>query len=110
MIFAGVDYSDLGLSPEKMQERLGKWFAWHSKMAEAGIVKDGHALTPEVTRISGPDKTVTDRVTVETKELVGGYYVIDAKDLDEAKKVAQDYPDYDLGGTVEVREVMIFES
>ena len=39
MIFLGADYSSLGLSPEQMQERMGKWFAWGNKMAEAGILK-----------------------------------------------------------------------
>ena len=109
MIFIGADYIELGLSQEQLQERMGKWFAWNSKMQEQGIVKHGDALTPQVRRISGPNRTVTDGPFAESKELIGGYYTISVESLEAAQEVAQDYPDYDLGGTVEIREVMVFE-
>lgn len=109
MIFIGADYGELGLSPEQMQQRMGKWWEWNGNMEKAGIVKGGEALHPTGVRISGPERTVTDRAATELKELVGGYYVISVADLEAAQKVAQDYPDYDLGGTVEIREVMVFE-
>jgi len=88
---------------------MGKWFAWNEKMQKTGIVKGGNALTPQGKRVSGPSRTVSDGPFAESKELVGGYYVVQAKDFDGAIEIAQDYPDYDLGGTVEVREVMVFE-
>ncbi|MDC8003716.1 YciI family protein [Aureisphaera galaxeae] len=109
MIFIGPDYGDLGLSPEEMQGRMGKWFTWHEKMTEQGIVKEGNALTAQVRRVTGKDRTVTDVPSAEIKELVGGYYVIQAKDFDEVEQIAQDFPDYDLGGTVEIREIMVFD-
>ena len=109
MIFIGANYEELGLSPEQLQERMGKWFAWHAKMEGAGIIKSGEALHPTGVRISGPERTVTDRAATELKELVGGYYVVAVADMEAAKEVAQDFPDYDLGGTVEIREVMVFE-
>lgn len=109
LIFIGQGYSEMGLSPEEMQGRMGKWWAWHGKMEEKGILKGGHALQSDVRRIQGADRTITDLASTEIKELVGGYYIVSAKDKDEASKIAEDYPDYDLGGTVEVREVMIFE-
>jgi len=110
LIFVSQSYSELGLSPEDMQARMGKWFAWNTKMSEQGIVKDGHALEDHVRRVSGASRTITDRAGAEVKELVGGYYVVSAKDIDEATKIAEDYPDYDLGGTVEIREIMVFDS
>ncbi|MBX2829394.1 MAG: hypothetical protein KTR22_14600 [Flavobacteriaceae bacterium] len=109
MIFIGADYGDIGLSPEEMQVRMGKWFTWHEKMAAQGIVKSGEALTAQVRRISGKERTVTDLPSAEIKELVGGYYVITAKDFDEVQEIAQDFPDYDLGSTVEIREIMVFD-
>jgi len=110
LIFIGLDYPDLGLSPEQMQERMGKWFAWSQKMEENGIHATGNALEYHtVRRISGVDRTVTDRAGSELKELVGGYYIVNAADFDAAAEIAQDYPDYDLGGTVEIREVMVFD-
>ncbi|MGY6647555.1 YciI family protein [Wenyingzhuangia sp. IMCC45574] len=110
MIFIGASNEELGLAPEEIQERMGKWFAWNQKMQEQGILESGEALTPPVTRISGTERTITDNVAVESKELVGGYYVFKAENLEAAKKVTMDYPDYDLGGTVELREVMVFDN
>jgi hypothetical protein len=109
MIFVGADYTDLGLSPEQMQERMGKWFAWGSKMENAGILRGGHALTPKIRRVSGAQRTVSDLTSAEVKEIVGGYYLVAAKDFDQVQEVAQDFPDYDLGGTVEIREIMVFD-
>jgi len=109
LLFLGEDYADMGLSPEEMQNRMGKWFAWNTKMQEAGVVKGGEALHPQVRRVSGPERTITDLAATEVKELVGGYYIVMAEDLDGAMKIAEDYPDYDLGGTVEIREIIVFE-
>ncbi len=109
MIFIGADYAELGLSPEELQARMGKWWAWNSKMEASGILKGGNALVPTAKRVVGPERTVSDGPFVESKELVGGYYIIQAENADSVVEVAQDYPDYDLGGAVEIREVMVFE-
>lgn len=108
MVFLGADYGNAGLSPEQMQERMGKWFAWGDKMTKAGILKGGEALTPVGKRIVGAKRLVTDSPSAESKELIGGYYTIKVESMDKALEVAQDYPDFDLGGTVEVREIMVF--
>lgn len=109
LIFIGADYETLGLSPEQMQERMERWFAWSRKMNDNGIKHRGDALLGPVTRISGTGRTRTDIASAEVKELVGGYYTVTVKDRDAAITVAQDFPDYDLGSTVVIREVMVFE-
>ncbi len=109
LIFVGTNYGELGLSPEEMQSQMGKWFEWQGKMEAAGVVEGGHALESNMRRISGPERTVTDLTAAEVKEIVGGYYIVKAADFDGAAKIAEDYPDYHLGGTVEIREVMVFE-
>ena len=109
MIFVGADYADLGLSPEELQTRMGKWFAWGNKMEETGILRGGNALNPQMRRIVGENRTVTDLTSAEVKEIVGGDYLVEAKDFDAVQEVAQDFPDYDLGGTVEIREIMVFD-
>ena len=109
MIFTGADYTDLGLSPEELQSRMGKWFAWGNKMEQAGILRGGEALTPQIRRIVGKNRTVSDLTSAEVKEIVGGYYTVEAKDFDAVEEIAQDFPDYDLGGTVEIREIMVFD-
>ncbi|KJD35870.1 DGPFAETKE domain protein [Tamlana sedimentorum] len=109
MIFTGADYTDLGLSPEELQTRMQKWFAWGNKMEQAGILRGGEALTPQIRRVSGENRTVTDLSSAEAKEIVGGYYTVEAESFDAVEAIAQDFPDYDLGGTVEIREVMVFD-
>lgn len=109
MIFIGADYQELGLSPDELQERMGKWFSWGGKMEAAGILKGGEALIPTAKCISGPNRTVTDGPYTESKEIIGGYYTVEAQNIEAVIEIAQDYPDYDLGGTVEIREVMVFD-
>jgi hypothetical protein len=109
MIFIGADYEDLGLSPEELQQRMGRWFAWGDKMKEQGILRGGEALHAGAKRISGPDRIESDGPFVESKELVGGYYTVAVDSYEEAAKVAEDYPDFDLDGTVEIREVVKFD-
>ncbi len=109
MIFIGADYTDLGLSPEELQGRMGKWFAWGDKMEKAGVLRGGNALTPNIRRVIGESRTVTDLTSTELKEIVGGYYLVAANDFDAVQEIAQDFPDYDLGGTVEIRKIMVFD-
>ncbi len=109
MIFIGADYSELGLSPEEIQNRMTKWWAWNNKMQDQGILRGGHALEPEAKNISGESRTVSDGPFIEGKELVGGYYIIEVENMDKAVEVAQDFPDFELGGTVEIRPVMVFD-
>lgn len=111
LIFLGTNYQTMGLSPEQMQARMGNWFKWSQKMQEDGVYVDGHALESTTVRhVTGSDRTVTDRSGSEVKELVGGYYIVKAADFDGAMKIAESYPDYDIGGTVEIRQVMEFDN
>jgi hypothetical protein len=109
IIFLGADYGVMGLSPEEMQSRMGKWFAWSQKMEQAGIIRGGNALHSPVKRVVGEQRIVTDVPSAEVKEIVGGYYIVVANNADEVVTIAQDFPDYDLGGIVEIREVMVFD-
>ncbi len=106
-IFLGGDPSKL--SPEAQQANMQKWFAWVEKLTKEQRYVSGEALLPGGKTISGVKKTVTDGPFTESKELVGGYFVVHAKNLDEAVALAKDCPDYELGGIVEVREVVKFD-
>lgn len=109
MIFLGASYEELGLSPEQLQERMGKWMAWGDKMGAQGILKGGEALLPTGKSVSGEKRVVSDGPFIEGKELIGGYYIVSAESYDHVVEIAQDFPDFDLGGTVEIREVMKFD-
>ena len=78
----------------------------------AGVIRGGDALQPTSTATSirhdsGGEVTVTDGPFAETKEALGGYYVIDAPDLDAAIAIAKQVPV--VAGGVEGRPVMVFD-
>jgi len=108
MIFMGPSQEALNMTPAEAEENMNQWFAWMAKLEQDGVYKGGEALMPVVRQVSGPDRTVTDRAGSEIKELVGGYCIIEARDMDHMVEIAAGFPDYNNGGTVEIREVMVF--
>lgn len=101
-----------GLSPEQMQEHMGKWFAWIEKLNKSEQYVAGEPLLPGGKFISGSSakkKTVTDGPYTEGKEVVGGFFIVNAANMDEAVKICDDFPDYEMGGSIQVRQVMKIE-
>ncbi len=96
-------------SAEQMQAQMGKWMAWIDKLNQKGQYVAGEPLLPGGKLIAGKKKTVTDGPYTEGKEVVGGFFLIKAKDIDEAIKICDDYPGYEHGGSVQVRQVMKVE-
>lgn len=96
-------------SPELMQAQMGKWMAWVEKLTKAERYVAGEPLLPGGKLITGKKKTVTDGPYTEGKEVVGGFFIVKAKDINEAVQLCDDYPDYDYGGSIQVREVMKLE-
>lgn len=97
-------------SPEQMQEIIGLWMKWIGQaMQEGWMVEAGDALQPEG-KVVQPDKSVTDGPFAESKELVGGFSIVEADSLAAAAEHAKGCPGLLYGGTVEVREVVVFDS
>ncbi len=93
-------------SPEQMQQIMQKWVAWMQGLTEKGHLKDrGHPLEPEGKLVSGNAKHVTDGPYAE-KDLVGGFSLIEARDLTEAAELSKGCPILERGGSVEVRPIM----
>lgn len=94
-------------SPETMQENMGKWMTWVNKLRDTGKYVSGEPLIPGGKLISGNGgSTVTDGPYTEGKEVVGGFFIVNAADINEAVAMSKEYPDYDKGGSVQVRQVM----
>jgi hypothetical protein len=105
LIFHGGFYE--GLSPEEVQKQTQKWFAWVDKLQKQGKYQSGEPLLPGGKILSHKNgKIVVDGPFAESKEAVAGFFVVEAANLDEAVRMSNDYPDFHLGGKVEVREVM----
>ncbi|MDQ2949883.1 MAG: YciI family protein [Acidobacteriota bacterium] len=94
-------------SPSEMQQQVKKWSAWFRQLSEAGHLKDrGYPLEHSGKLVKGKSKTVTDGPYAESKDSVGGYSIVDARDIDEAVALAKGCPNFETGGFVEVRPLL----
>jgi hypothetical protein len=101
-----------GASEEDQQAISQAYGAVTQEMNEKGVFVAGDGLYPTQTattvRVRGDDREVTDGPFAETKEQLGGFYVLDVKDLDEAIEWAAKIPGSQFG-SVEIRPVMVYD-
>src|SRR5437868_270807 len=96
-----------GQSPEQMQQQMQRWIAWMKDLGQKGHLKDqGHPLERSGKVVKGKEKTVTDGPYAEAKDVIGGYTLIEAKDLAQAVELLKGCPIFEVGGSVEVRPIM----
>jgi hypothetical protein len=99
-------------TPEEGRAMLEPWNEYTQWLTDEGLIKAGDALQPTATatsvRVQNGDAVVTDGPVAETKEQLGGSYVIEADGLDRALEAAKRCPGAKWG-TIEVRPVMVFE-
>ena len=89
-----------------MQQQMQKWMAWMKELGEKGHIKNpGHPLERTGKVVSGKAKAVTDGPFAE-KDMVGGYTLVEATDLDRAVELSKGCPILEFGGGVEVRPIM----
>lgn len=94
-------------SPEEMQRLMQRWMAWLKELTDKGHIKDpGHPLERSGKLVTGKQKTVTDGPFAEAKDVVGGYTLVEARDLAHAVELTSGCPIFEIDGAVEVRPVM----
>jgi len=92
------------LSPDEMQGLMGKWNTWIKKLSDAGKYKFGDRLSRDEAKIvSDFGRIITDGPFIESKEIVGGYIIIQAENMNEAVEISKECPIYNIKGMVEVR-------
>ena len=93
-------------------EIIGRYMAFTESIQKSGHLRAGDALMPTETattvRVRDNQIVTTDGPFAETKEQLGGYYLIEAKDLDEAISIAARIPSA-MTGSIEVRPLMVFQ-
>lgn len=93
------------LSPEEMQQMMQMWMDWIQDGTQAGWLLDGgDGLKPEGAVVNH-DLTVTDGPFTESKELVGGYSMVQAENLAAACELAKSSPITKHQGAIEIREL-----
>ena len=94
-------------TPERAQQSMQRWMTWMQELDANGHLKDrGQPLEKTGKVVRGPQKTVTDGPYTEAKDLVGGFTIVEARDIDQAVELSRGCPIFDGGGSVEVRPVM----
>jgi hypothetical protein len=96
------------LSPEESAENMAGYVAWIEEMNKRGAFQGGERLRPTTdattVRVHNGEVLVADGPFAETKEQVGGYFLVDCKDLDEAVEAASKLPGA-RHGVIEVRPI-----
>ena len=112
MQFLALIYSTEDADDVDFDTLISQYFAFDEEVKAAEVLVGGNALQPVSTatsvRLRDGKSVVTDGPFAETKEQLGGYYLFECKDLDEALKWAAKIPSARYG-TIEVRPIMTFD-
>jgi hypothetical protein len=102
-------------TPEEQQQVMADYWEFGEKAGEAGVISGGEALhdtntatTVHIPNGKGGEPVFTDGPFAETKEVLGGFYVLDVEDLDQALEWAKQIPGA-WYGRVEARPIMEFD-
>ena len=104
LLRGGVSNRDL--SAEQLQRQIERYMSWIEKLRREGHFVAGEPLEETGKVLSGKNgTTVTDGPFTESKEEVGGYFIIRANDLEAAVELSKGCPIFANSGTVEVRPI-----
>jgi hypothetical protein len=109
MLLICSDESSVGsLSPEEGSAMLAEYGTFMEEMNRRGVLQGGERLRPTTdattVRVRDGEVLTSDGPFAETKEQVGGFYIVDCKDLDEAIEIGSKIPAARMG-TIEVRPI-----
>jgi hypothetical protein len=105
LLFRGNDWSK-GLSPEEMQTIASQWMAWFERLTAQGTALAGSPLENQGRIVSGKNgRVVADGPFAESKEAIGGYFLLKVNTMDEAVAIAKQCPGLPYGAVIEVRPV-----
>lgn len=114
ILIYGNEAAGAGATPQEQQAVMDQWWAYEAELQKnEGLRLAGEALQPTATatsvRVQDGEPVITDGPFAETKEQLGGFYLFECKDLDEAIEWAVKCPGAKTG-TIEVRPVMEFDT
>jgi hypothetical protein len=105
LLFRGNEWQKR-LSPEELEKTLGRFMGWFEELKEEGKMKGANPLYAEGKLVSGANgRIVVDGPFAESKEAIGGYFLVSVSGEEEAVAIAQRCPTLEHGCVVEVRPV-----
>jgi hypothetical protein len=114
LLLWGTEAAMADATPDQMAAQMKRWEDYTNELRGAGAMVSGDGLQPSSTattlRVQNGERVLSDGPFAETKEQIGGYYVIDCENLDQALAWAEKVPSAVDGRPVEVRPVIDYEA
>lgn len=105
LLLSGTTNEGANLSAEEQKAEMDKYLQWLQELQAKGILKAGSPLASTGKKIVNRNGIVSDGPFSETKEAIGGYFILAADHLEEACSIAKTCPHVLQGGTIEVRPI-----
>ena len=105
----GENHAHNAQDSQAAKDNMQKWVNWMQALAEKGTLVGGEPLQPTGKQVNGTGKVVTDGPFMEGKELVGGYLIVNANNIDEAVVISKGCPIFSEDGKLEVRPIQNME-
>ncbi|WP_411029535.1 YciI family protein [Spongiimicrobium sp. 3-5] len=105
-LFRGGHEKYTALSQEEKQAHMQVWGTWMGGLQEKGQLLDGLPLADEGKVVENRGEIVTNGPFAEGAEVVGGYLIVTANDMDHAVEISKGCPIFDYDGNIEVREIL----
>ncbi len=94
------------LSPKEMEAITNAHMAWARKLSEEGYFISGDGLKETGVQISGKESVIKDGPYLESKEMIGGYFLVQGENLEAIIEITKECPCHLWGGTTEIRPIM----
>jgi hypothetical protein len=111
LLIYGPEWDSSGMTEEQVQASMEEWTDYTADLLKRGFSEGGEALEPTSTattvRVRSGETLTTDGPFAETNEVLGGYYILNCKDLDEAIEIAAKCPGA-RRGSIELRPITEF--
>jgi hypothetical protein len=106
-ILRGGDDKIASMTQAGRDSHMQDWFTWVTKLVEQGAYKDGNPLDAnhKMMKKKGSE-IIFDGPYTESKEIVGGFMIIEAENLEEACELSKGCPIFDVDGTLEIAQVI----
>lgn len=106
LIFRGGDtHVHTAKDSKEVREYIQSWDTWMGGLGQKGILAGGEPLQTTGKQVNGKSKVVIDGPFMDSKEILGGYLIVNAKDIDDAVEIAKGCPIFEENGKVEVRPI-----
>ena len=105
----GINHAHNATDSEAAAKNMQAWMTWMQSLGKNGTFVSTDPLQPIGKQVNGTNKVVSDGPYVEANDMIGGYLIVNAKDIDDAVEISKGCPIFNENGKVEVRPIQKME-